>query len=266
MSSSTIFIAVQCCQCSTMQVKQQKKSSNKWTCAVCNQKQSVRKLFAHGYMAKDLRKFVQSFNMSRKFADDGQQHESLTSVTSPCDAGLLEDQQRKRRSNWSEYLDPEENGSKEKIKPEEEEEDDFGSKIVTEWPRDMFKKPKLRDQASGSDNGDGDRNSYKPVFSTKTNQEIVSQGKEKIYQPAKIISASKWSDYMTEDYKEQRTAQPTMATKASKWNAYVTHDHSSLKVGNRRNFADDMGQYSHDIWETILDDQKVEDDIHPDFM
>lgn len=48
-----------------MQVKQQKKSGNKWTCVVCNQKQSVRKVFAKGYMAKDLRQFVQSFNMSQ---------------------------------------------------------------------------------------------------------------------------------------------------------------------------------------------------------
>ncbi|KAK2659130.1 hypothetical protein Ddye_005663 [Dipteronia dyeriana] len=62
----TVFIALQCCQCSIMQVKQKKKSSNKWTCVVCNQKQSVRKIFAQGYNAKDLRQYVQSFNMSLK--------------------------------------------------------------------------------------------------------------------------------------------------------------------------------------------------------
>ncbi|RXH78327.1 hypothetical protein DVH24_001845 [Malus domestica] len=60
----TVFIAVQCCQCSTMQVKQRNKS-NKWTCVVCNQKQFVRQVFAQGPVVGDLRLFVQSSNMSR---------------------------------------------------------------------------------------------------------------------------------------------------------------------------------------------------------
>ncbi|KAI5395176.1 hypothetical protein KIW84_061685, partial [Lathyrus oleraceus] len=72
-SSSTLFIALQCFQCSTMQVKQKKKSSHKWNCTVCNEKQLVRKVFAHGYKVKDVRTFVQTFNMSRKSLEDDQQ-------------------------------------------------------------------------------------------------------------------------------------------------------------------------------------------------
>ncbi|KAM2531492.1 hypothetical protein PS1_000216 [Malus domestica] len=64
---STMFIAVQCCQCSTMQVKQRNKS-NKWTCVVYNQKQSIRQMFAQGPMPRDLGLFVQSSNTSRQFA------------------------------------------------------------------------------------------------------------------------------------------------------------------------------------------------------
>ncbi|XP_021771514.1 MRN complex-interacting protein-like [Chenopodium quinoa] len=71
MFKSTLFIAVKCCHCSTMQVKQQKKSSNKWNCVVCNQKQSVTKIYAQSYQAKDVRSVVQSFNMSRKLEDEG---------------------------------------------------------------------------------------------------------------------------------------------------------------------------------------------------
>lgn len=45
------------------------------------------------------------------------------------------------------------------------------------WNAGEFKKPKLRNQASVSANGDGDGDLYKPVFSKrKINQEIVSQG------------------------------------------------------------------------------------------
>lgn len=62
---------------------------------VCNQKQSVRKVFAQGYKAKDLRLFVQSFNMSRKVADEEKQE--------------VEDGEeirgKNKRSDWSEYLD-----------------------------------------------------------------------------------------------------------------------------------------------------------------
>ncbi|KAB2619007.1 hypothetical protein D8674_014876 [Pyrus ussuriensis x Pyrus communis] len=62
-----VFVAVQRCQCSTMQVKQRNKS-NKWTCVICNQKKSVRQVFAQCPMARDLCFFVQSSNMSRRFA------------------------------------------------------------------------------------------------------------------------------------------------------------------------------------------------------
>lgn len=93
--SSILFLALQCFECSTMQVKQKKKSSNNWICVVCNQKQSVRKVFAQGYKAKDLRLFVQSFNMSRKVADEEKQE--------------VEDGEeirgKNKRSDWSEYLD-----------------------------------------------------------------------------------------------------------------------------------------------------------------
>ncbi|KAJ4847507.1 hypothetical protein Tsubulata_012256 [Turnera subulata] len=101
-----VFIAVQCCQCSTMQVKQQKKSGNKWTCVVCNQKQSVRKLYAQGYMAKDLRKFVQSFNMSRSLSSDQHQHSPAPVLDDPGSSST--GFERKRRTDWTEYLDLEE--------------------------------------------------------------------------------------------------------------------------------------------------------------
>ena len=122
--STIFFMALQCCQCSTMQVplslytyiyiyiymfkytyllywqvKQRKNSSkcNKWTCVVCNQKQSIRKVFAQGPMAKDLRLFVQSFNMSRQFPNN-------TSSDPPPLGEPVEDYKRPR-TDWTEYLD-----------------------------------------------------------------------------------------------------------------------------------------------------------------
>lgn len=139
--ASIVFIAVQCCQCSTMQaiislslslictntrtristfaygvvtvfytiqVKQKKKSSNKWTCVVCNQKQSVLKVFAQSYMAKDVRKVVQTFNMSRQLAHQNQSlvfHQQTLVSESPKQVYFHN--QNKKRTDWTEYIDPE---------------------------------------------------------------------------------------------------------------------------------------------------------------
>ncbi|PWA78815.1 hypothetical protein CTI12_AA211370 [Artemisia annua] len=94
-----VFIAVQCFKCSTMQVKQSQKSSN--------EKQSVRKVFLQAFMAKDVRKFVQTFNI----------------------------------------------------------EDLCEPNVVTELPKPLFKKPKLRDNYSavGLDCADGAK-PRRPVF------------------------------------------------------------------------------------------------------
>lgn len=89
-------------------MKQKKKSSNKWVCVICNQKQSVRKVFAQGYKAKDLRFYVQSFNMSRKVADEKEQ--SVADLVLEVDfEGEIDEEvsdvRGKKRSDWSEYLD-----------------------------------------------------------------------------------------------------------------------------------------------------------------
>ncbi|KEH15389.1 putative MRN complex-interacting protein [Medicago truncatula] len=115
MATSTLFIALQCFNCSTMQVKQKKKSSNKWNCVVCNQKQSLRKVFAQGYKAKDIRTFVQSVNMSRKSIEqDDQQQWLLTGTLNPAqeeyvpgDSDFPADLSNKKKckTDWSLYLD-----------------------------------------------------------------------------------------------------------------------------------------------------------------
>lgn len=87
-----------------MQVKQKKKSSNNWVCVICNQKQSVRKVFAQGYKAKDLRLYVQSFNMSRKVVDEEKQ-EVADTFPEVEDDEEAEEIRGKKRSDWSEYLD-----------------------------------------------------------------------------------------------------------------------------------------------------------------
>lgn len=71
---------------------------------MCNQMQSVRKVFAQSFMAKDVRKFVQNFNMSRQLSD---QKQSLSdNEPDVADSAKIEEQKRKR-NDWTEYIDDE---------------------------------------------------------------------------------------------------------------------------------------------------------------
>ncbi|KQK09480.1 MRN complex-interacting protein isoform X2 [Brachypodium distachyon] len=132
---TTLFLALQCVQCSTMQVKQQKKSSNKWVCVVCNQRQSVLRVHARGYRAADLRRFVQDANLSRgrgapvpeadsgPAADEDQQYESP---------------REKRRMDWTEYLDDagERDGGCGVVGARDE---GIGIEVTTELPQERHK-------------------------------------------------------------------------------------------------------------------------------
>ncbi|KAB2635333.1 hypothetical protein D8674_025867 [Pyrus ussuriensis x Pyrus communis] len=255
----TVFIAVQCWQCSTMQVKQRNKS-NKWTCAVCNQKQSVRQVFAQGPMAKDLRLFVQSSNMSRQFAqqtNDQQQQqqqqrqEQDTLISSDCSYKT----EKRRRNDWTQYLDPEDSDLGANVKPEDEAGSGFEHEIVTEFPAELWKKPKL------SKYGVDELHSHKPVFSKRNfNKHVISLPQDTEQVKCELTNTKESSQVQRhfiarDDQEPRRTCQATKATLtgASKWSDYVTQDEDddcSLRLITRRKHADNAGQCSNEIDKT----------------
>lgn len=88
-------------------------------------------------------------------------------------------------------------------------------------------------------------------------------------------NSSKWSHFMMPDDKESRTLQATKATltDASKWNGYVTkEDNNGLRIINSKRGADNAGPWSnetianYEYQTTVTTDERVEDDIHPDFL
>ncbi|XP_021824112.1 MRN complex-interacting protein [Prunus avium] len=278
---SAIFIAVQCCQCSTMQVKQRKQSSksNKWTCVVCNQKQSVRQVFAQGPMAKDLRLFVQSSNMPRQQQQQQQQQPAVASSTSPYKT------QKKRGTDWTEYLDSKDDQGTNLKQEEDEEGVGFEHEIVTEFPAELSKKRKLNKYGCWSDTRKGDADelhNLKSVFSKRNfNKHVVSPADEEQMKCELAITkeTSKWREFVMRDELEPRACQATktILSGASKWNDYITPDESGdydLRRISRREDADTAGQRSNEINQTVTnyetvfanDDETVEDDIHPDFL
>ncbi|XP_049391165.1 uncharacterized protein LOC125855487 [Solanum stenotomum] len=281
----TVFIAVQCCECSTMQVKQQKKSSNKWTCVVCNQKQSVRKMFAQGYKAKEIRLFVQSFNMSRQFTDqlpviDREEIETLDIEEQNQSHGSL------KRKDWTEYLDPEEDA----IENDEISGDVMEPKIVTELPKELFRRPRLNNYSAVAGN-------FKPVFSKRNaRKQSISQGYRNAqntdvepskHQATMASVISKWGDnrttpldvsvqpaadsvcklneginlYDNDNYRNEgdlgyrksvQRSQTKTANKVSKWTEYITEDEDDClsQFASGRGFTselnEDINRYDHD--------------------
>ncbi|XP_011402494.1 PREDICTED: UPF0544 protein C5orf45 homolog [Amphimedon queenslandica] len=119
------FRVLQCYSCKTFQVQQVKKS-NKWTCKLCNEKQSVIKVYDQG-SAIDCRKQVQRLNMTRKEKDDAiatcvqppEGYSDVYSTESGDDSPQLAATERQRpatilsgmNGRWALFADPKESES-----------------------------------------------------------------------------------------------------------------------------------------------------------
>ncbi|KAJ1689431.1 hypothetical protein LUZ63_013586 [Rhynchospora breviuscula] len=230
----TVFVALQCAQCSTMQVKQQKKSSNKWACVVCNLRQSICRVYARGPMAHDLRKFVQEFNMSRM--EIGQ---SDSTDLSPSPSELpIEACQSKKRMDWSEYLD-----SVEETEAGENEESELDMKIVTEMPQ---QKPKVTSSRYQQKNYE-----YKLFHKNAPKRKRDQEGFDSQYS-----SCSKGG-------KEANTCK--LSNQQSRWSNYLDDENEE----ETRDETVRGGSYSFmpsNAIQKLETEHLVEDEVHPDFI
>ncbi|KAL5776536.1 hypothetical protein ACOSP7_009462 [Xanthoceras sorbifolium] len=254
--SNTIFIALQCCQCSIMQVRQRKKSSNKWTCVVCNQKQSVRNVFAQGYKAKDLRQFVQSFNMSLQdppLSDQQEEEEDEETAMPnkrpklnkyPHSGGLAtgEGEGEGYDQFYKSIL-----SSQAKVREANEPQQSTGQ-VASKWSDYLTQEDKE------------ELRTCQPTMSNDKTQDDMKNPRNSHATMGK--AASKWSEYLTEDEPEQRIPRPPKGNGASKWKTLLTQEENDLQDSTGREFVDDhKGEWRNGIF-----DQEVEDDIHPDFI
>ncbi|KAL3690445.1 hypothetical protein R1sor_016754 [Riccia sorocarpa] len=129
------FLALQCFSCRAMQVKQSKNNSNKWTCSICNEKQSLRKMFFSSDTAKDVRKFVQQANMVRGLTEEESAAEHFSSDAKEnfpdcynADQDSSRHPQHPNHSKWERFLPEEE------LSVSDEENDPTDSNYVTTLP------------------------------------------------------------------------------------------------------------------------------------
>lgn len=234
METTRLFLALQCVQCATMQVKQQKKSNNKWVCVVCNQRQSVLHVHAQGYRAADLRRFVQDANLAR----GRREFAPLAEPDVGWDPAAVEEQGdvlpiEKRQTEWSEFLDdPGEpgNGCGGLGVDVSDGESGEGIDVITELPQ---KRPKVRPLKAQLDVGKRTKLSTHPTLYNKRQQ--IKQG-----------------------------SSPRCATTT----AEVQRSKSSL-FGERKG-SDTTGlhwiEHDESASTEATTDVVVEDEVHPDFI
>eukprot|EP00466_Bigelowiella_natans_P007569 jgi/Bigna1/147153/aug1.130_g21861 len=114
------YVAVRCFNCATFQSMQRTKLGT-FKCKLCNEKQSLKKVYAISDRAKDIRKVVQDLNMHRMVAQDVKYqktvHESSSSNNGQGRRCLVENQismDPPRISKWEAYMpqnDKENDGS-----------------------------------------------------------------------------------------------------------------------------------------------------------
>ncbi|KAL9273945.1 hypothetical protein AKJ16_DCAP22940 [Drosera capensis] len=217
---STLFIAVQCFHCSTMQVKQKKKRSNEWSCVVCGSRQSVARVHAQGFMAKDVRKFVQGFNMRRKIEDDAVLLELDCDPVDCAEEVEEEESVKRRRTDWSEYVEAEAEDGREAGGERDEVE------IVTEWPEEVMRRQRRKRLSGDGDKCGGDGTS-------RRNEQCGFEGKSTRWlQPGSSDDRSRRNEekYQLQNPKQSQVGQPkapgpvAARKQISKWSTYVTDD------------------------------------------
>lgn len=240
-------------------------------------------MYAQGYQAKDIRQFVQSFNMSRKFSDE-QAGPSLGNFVEHFEGNQdKEDKELKRRTDWSEFMeDDEKDKNPAYLKSNSKEEGLFEPESPDGG---MFKKPKLMGKYDSScSSGLGDNKLYKPQFSRRNtnkatcNQQEVALTKEPTKTQSRFSRGPVCAEYPSnnnnlprnvgrgwQQEQQKKTHIATMKKGASKWSAYMEEDEGDHFEGHRAAFADDFKLCHFDL-ETHVTDQRVEDDIHPDFI
>lgn len=146
-----------------------------------------------------------------------------------------------------------------KVNTSVDEGEEFEPKMVIEMPKALFKKPKLK--------------KYSVPVNTNADQ-VLESGRwlrnrfanAKELQPT--YGASKWKIFSTQedDDKFQQKVplknQSSTTKSASKWSCYITEETDDLLLAKGRGM--EIHAVPFEISE--LNDQKVEDDIHPDFI
>jgi hypothetical protein len=177
----TEFIAVQCYQCKTFQVGRQTKT-NKWTCKICNSKQSVRKIYAVSNQAKDIRQIIQKLNIERPKIEENLKQSEPSEQEKPVE-------KPRQQSKWEKYMQPK--------KEESDDEPDETVTTVLEEPKVQRRKKRKSEQLDDSEDVNTVVEKPKKKSKRKEDDQSSQPRQQKKSQPmVQKSSTSKWAKYM----------------------------------------------------------------------
>ncbi|XP_002986378.2 uncharacterized protein LOC9649247 [Selaginella moellendorffii] len=295
------FLALRCYACKMFQVKPRKKSSSKWCCSVCNEKQSVTKVYGSSGAAKKIRELVQTLNYS-PLAQEQDHFE-------PNDVGDLTTQENgqsevgeknvhgyeTKPSKWAEYLETEDSQVESRAGDED-------TMYVTSIPESATKRKRterLHDEVAcyECDGLDGPLKAHSVSSEKNTKKTTIATGsklhgagylgKENV--PVKNdLNSGRWSNCGTksetgtclDEWRKQNAgglqSSSTTRTDSSKWRKYLETDETKRQFVepdtdraqscSRKWFHPQHPSVPEDALHTELADELVTEDIHPSFL
>ena len=217
------FICVECFSCKTFQSIIVSKKA-KFQCKICNEKQSVRKIFAISEKAKDIRLVVQNLNENRGQMEEQEDIEEEEVVEQK---NLNFNSNQQSSGKWKEFVEEEEEN-------EEEEEDDPRYTTIDPSTNKSSKKRKNEKEefqivfeSSNKKKKENDEitttNDYDFVFEPKIQKEIKkTKSIDSIPNSTGIKSSS---SVVLEKSKIKKKQKP--ATTNSKWGDYLPESSDS---------------------------------------
>ncbi|GLJ36804.1 hypothetical protein SUGI_0742390 [Cryptomeria japonica] len=268
-----VFLALQCYQCNTMQAKQQKKN-NKWSCVICNEKQSVKRIFARSSVAKDIRKFVQDFNMSIHLHRTQAMAHSLMNCPQEEEENKIEETSIASGNKWSDYLE----GEDQNTIASDNDNDDDDVPIVTALPDPIFGKRKRQvtpviktsSLSTSSDHNmpsvyDQCDNYGSAVANKKGAQSSSLPNRDQI---SSIIGRLNRSGSTTQKQGGSSHGTQDRGKQVSKWSSYMNGEAETQcdSMFSRFGYSENDDSSFQGILQTELLDQVVDEDVHPDFL
>ncbi|KAL0480536.1 hypothetical protein AKO1_006845 [Acrasis kona] len=260
------YIAVQCFECRAFQVAQQTKT-NKWQCKICNSKQTVRKIYAISYQAKDIRPIIQDLNLKRGELEKQKPNHELNyefddDHTDQDTFYGNETVQEPVKSKWAKFQTNE-------PQDEQEEQDDYGVITTTVVPDKKRAPRKQKQEATRSkrkyanDNDDDDEQEFTPPKRRKIASKRIEEDYDEPYEEQtspRMQPAPTRAQMLPASQPEKKILAPP-SKDTSSWNKLAHLNKSNNVTNTNSKWGKFLNNYSTNH---VQDDDQGDDNIITD--
>lgn len=227
------FLCLQCCDCGTFQC-QQKRKDKKFSCKVCGKKQSVVRVYAISYKAKDIRGLVMKYNEMRGKGELADLERELQPVDD-SELGVTwegEDAEAEVRgapseesgvSKWAQFMDDDTKKEDDKKDDDDDDEDDVVQAFMMKRQRLQEKRERRRQVAPYQKRSRTEREEHQ-----RWQQEPTTMNLSRFKEYAKAVipvsgneSCHEERDEEEEEEEEEKGTKKIVVDPNSKWAAFL---------------------------------------------